>query len=154
MIGIVLVAHAPLGEAFASAARHVFGEVPRLAVIDVLPDAPPGPMIERVAASVEAVGDGDGVLVLTDLFGATPCNIASHVADSQTKVISGANLPMLLRAISYRREPLAVVTEKVVTGGTLGIVQVGSRAPQRQTMVPDGTRDSLRSYHQQQQQQQ
>jgi len=154
MIGIVLVAHEPLGEALASAARHVFGEVPRLTVLDVPPDAEAGPMVERARACVEAVDDGDGVLVLADLFGATPCNIASHVADSQTKVISGVNLPMLLRAISYRREPLSLVAEKVVTGGSLGIVQVGTRAPQRQTMVPDGTRESLRSYHQQQQQQQ
>lgn len=155
MIGLVIVAHQPLGKAFAEAASHVFGPIDRLEVLDVTPDATMALVIARAEQLVTLADSGDGVLVLTDLFGATPSNIAAALADPSVKILAGLNLPMLLRAISYRGEPLSVVAEKAASGGSLGIVNVGSRAPQKQAVVPDATdRDAQRAFQHQQQQQQ
>ncbi|HEU4620696.1 MAG TPA: PTS sugar transporter subunit IIA [Burkholderiaceae bacterium] len=154
MIGIVLIAHQPLGKAFAEAASHVFGDIPCLAVLDVLPEATLQLVVARAEQLVEDVDQGYGVLVLTDLFGATPANIAAALAEPRVKVLAGLNLPMLLRAIGYRQEALAVVAEKAAAGGTLGIVNIGFKAPQRQTVVPDSSnREAQRAFQQQQQQQ-
>lgn len=154
MIGIVLAAHSPLGRALAHAAEHVFGVVPRLAVVDVIPDTPVEKIRQLLQDAVASVETGDGVLILTDLFGATPSNIASQLADARIKVVAGVNLPMLLRAVSYRGETLDSVAEKAASGGTQGIVQVGSKVPQKQAVIPDSSNRQQRSFHQQQQQQQ
>lgn len=154
MIGLLLVAHDPLGSALATAARHVFGEVPDLAVLDVRADSYQVAMRDDARKLIASVDHGDGVLVMTDLFGATPSNIVATLADTHVKVLAGANLPMLLRAICYRAETLATVAEKASSGGTLGILNVGSQAPQNQTNLPDESRESIRRFYQQQQQQQ
>jgi PTS system ascorbate-specific IIA component len=154
VIGIVLIAHDPLASALAKAARHVFGDVPNMEALDIQPEMTPGGMRTESRALIASVNSGDGVLVLTDLFGATPSNIAATLANQDVKVLAGTNLPMLLRAISYRAESLSTVAEKASSGGTLGILNVGSQAPQNQTMVPDETREAVRHFYQQQQQQQ
>lgn len=154
MIGILLVAHRPLGAALAEAARHVYGDVPRLAVLDIVPDATTGLALARAEQLIAEVDGGDGVLVLTDLFGATPSNLAAALVGPSVKVLAGVNLPMLLRAISYRGEALVAVEEKAAAGGALGIVNVGTTAPQRQAVVPDAAnRDAQRAFQAQQQQQ-
>lgn len=72
-------------------------------------------------------------LVLTDLFGATPCNVAQRLVDGvNSRLISGVNLPMLLRAVTYRDEPLDTLMARTLTGGTQGIMQVAITAPQNQ----------------------
>jgi PTS system mannose-specific IIA component len=155
MIGIVLAAHYPLGRALAHAAEHVFGAVPRLVAIDVIPDTSMEKIRQQLLEAVTSVDSGDGVLILTDLFGATPSNIASQLADARIKVVAGVNLPMLLRSVSYRTETLNSVAEKAASGGAQGIVQVGSKVPQKQATMPDS--NSLQqhnSYQQKQQQQQ
>ncbi len=154
MIGIVLIAHRPLGTALAEAARHVYGEVNYLSVLDIIPDATTGLALARAEQLIRDVDTGAGVLVLTDLFGATPANLAAALAGPNVRILAGVNLPMLLRAISYRNEPLLVVEEKAAAGGALGIVQVGSKAPQNQAVVPDAAnRDAQRAFQAQQQQQ-
>ncbi len=152
MIGIVLAAHQPLGRALAEAAEHVFGQVPRLAVVDVVPDTPLEQIRVQMQEAMTRVDVGEGVLVLTDLFGATPSNVVAQLAEPRVKVVAGVNLPMLLRAVSYRGESLAVVAEKAASGGVQGIVQLGSKAPQNQAVVPDPDNRQQRSFHQQQQQ--
>lgn len=154
MIGLVLIAHDPLAGALATAARHVFGDVPDLVVLDIKADTSQVQLRDDAKALIASVDSGEGVLVMTDLFGATPSNIAATLADNTVKVLAGTNLPMLLRAICYRSEPLGTVAEKASSGGTLGILNVGSQAPQNQGIVPDENRETMRHFYQQQQQQQ
>jgi PTS system ascorbate-specific IIA component len=72
-------------------------------------------------------------LVLTDVFGATPCNIAQKVVDGvHSKLVAGVNLPMLLRTVNYRHEPLDVLVARALAGGTQSIMQVAVTAPQNQ----------------------
>mgnify|MGYP002040410517 FL=1 len=75
----------------------------------------------------------DTTLVLTDVFGATPCNVAQRLVDGvRSRLVTGVNLPMLLRAVSYRAEPLDSVVSRAVVGGTQGVMQVAISAPQNQ----------------------
>jgi PTS system ascorbate-specific IIA component len=77
--------------------------------------------------------DVTGVLVLTDIFGATPSNVAQKLVDGvKSRLITGVNLPMLLRAVSYRNEPLDALVSRAVIGGTQGVMQVAIAAPQNQ----------------------
>ena len=70
---------------------------------------------------------GDGVLVLTDIYGATPCNIAMRLLEKgRVEGLSGVNLPMLIRALTYRNEPLAAAVEKALSGGVEGVVHMNS----------------------------
>ena len=83
--------------------------------------------LARARVAVQEVDTGNGVLVLTDAFGATPGNVATQLADAgRVAVVAGVNLPMLLRAVCYRAGPLADLVRKAITGGEQGIVQVGS----------------------------
>jgi PTS system ascorbate-specific IIA component len=77
------------------------------------------------------------VLVGTDLFGATPCNVAQKLVDGiNSRLIAGVNLPMLLRAVTYRNESLDALVTRAVAGGTQGVMQVAVTAPQNQTLKP------------------
>lgn len=137
MIGIFLIAHAPLASALRDCAKHVYScdadAYERLRVLDVLPDADSAVTLDQARALVaEAAGDG-GTLVFTDVFGATPGNVAQQLADNgQTAVVAGVNLPMLLRALCYRGGKLAEVEAKAVAGGHQGIVQVLATPVQHQ----------------------
>ena len=87
------------------------------------------------------------VLVLTDVFGATPCNVAQRVVDGiRSKLVAGVNLPVLLRTVSYRHEPLDALVSRALDGGARGIMQVAITAPQNQARK---TNDQ--SYHDHQQ---
>ena len=79
------------------------------------------------------LGANAPALILTDILGATPANTASKLADgNRCKVLAGVNLPMLLRALTYRNEPLDVLLEKAMTGGAQGILPVDLTTPQKQ----------------------
>lgn len=130
---IFLVAHAPLAHALRECALHVFpdcGEA--LRVLDVSPDSAPEESLEEARALVEDVPERP-LLVLTDLFGATPCNIAQRLANGRpsARLVTGLNLPMLLRAVSYRAEPLDLLVQRAVVGGTQGVMQVAVQAPSK-----------------------
>ena len=76
-------------------------------------------------------------LVLTDVFGATPCNVAQKLVDGvNSKLIAGLNLPMLLRVLTYRHEPLDALVARAVAGGAQGVMQVAITAPQNQVKKP------------------
>lgn len=122
MLGLLLVTHAPLGAAFLQAVAHVYRQSPeRIEAIDVIADQDIDEVNGLVAAAVQRLNDGTGVLVMTDILGATPSNCCSHLQDQvQVAVIAGVNLPMLLRAISYRHEALEKVVELALEGGHKG----------------------------------
>ena len=99
MIGILLVSHEPLGTALLNCTRHIYGRLPvQLAALDVIPDEDPQGATKAAGALMSRINDGSGVLVLTDVFGATPSRIAMGLAEPfRVIVIAGVNLPMLLR---------------------------------------------------------
>jgi PTS system ascorbate-specific IIA component len=130
MTGIVIVVHTPLGSAMLDCASHVMGKVDDVGVHDIHADDAPEDKVPGVLADIMRLGREDGVLVLTDLVGATPANIAkSAVIEAQAQgvqcaVLAGLNTPMLLRALTYRKLPLAETREKALAGGVQGVLRV------------------------------
>jgi mannose PTS system EIIA component len=129
MVGILLMTHAPLGEAFLAAVAHVFrGKVEHLEAIDVVADQDLGDVQSLAAAAIKRLDDGSGVLVITDVKGGTPANCCNRLADAgHVEVIAGISLPMLLRAITYRMDTLDVVVEMALAGAQSGAVRVDNR---------------------------
>ena len=140
MIGLLLLTHAPLGDAFIQAASHVFRTQPeRLEAVDVIADQALDEVHCLANEAVKRLDDGSGVLIMTDIMGGTPANCCQKLSginlgeshgdvkqDEQGKiaVIAGISLPMLLRAITYRNESLEVVMEKALAGGQSGAIQL------------------------------
>jgi PTS system ascorbate-specific IIA component len=155
MVGILLIAHTPLASALAAAAAHVYACAPEragalLRVLDVQPDSDTQATTARARELLREVDTGNGVLVLTDAFGASPGNVATLLAEpARVSVIAGVNLPMLLRALCYREGSLAETTEKALAGGTQGVMQVASTSVQHQGLRPAQGDDLARLHHQQ-----
>jgi PTS system ascorbate-specific IIA component len=130
---ILIMAHAPLASALRECALHVYPEcAAEVIAIDVLAQAQPE---DTLAQALDAAGTAldEGLLVLTDIFGATPANVAQKlVAGSNAKLIAGVNLPMLFRSVCYRHEALDALVARALTGGTQGVMQVAITAPQNQ----------------------
>lgn len=129
MIGILLLTHAPLGQAFIEAATHVFRARPaRLEAIDVSADQDTGEVKQLAHSAIERLDDGSGVLVITDVMGGTPSNCTLPLAQpGHVDVIAGISLPMLLRALTYRNDTLDVVVEMALAGGQGGALRVDNR---------------------------
>ncbi|MET0321373.1 MAG: PTS fructose transporter subunit IIA [Duganella sp.] len=129
MVGILLMTHAPLGQAFIAACAHVFrGPTERLEAIDVIADQDLVEVQQLAAQAIKRLDDGDGVLIMTDVKGGTPSNCCDRLADAgRVEVIAGISLPMLLRAITYRRDTLDVVVEMALAGAQSGAVRVDNR---------------------------
>jgi mannose PTS system EIIA component len=127
-VGILVVAHGTLAASLVECLRHVMGPaLERVDALGVEPDAEPEALVAVAQARLAELDDGGGVLVLTDLFGATPSNVAHRLAvPDRVSVLSGANLPMLVRAYAYRRQALAAVADKAIDGGRDGIGRFGA----------------------------
>jgi len=105
MIGLVLVTHGRLAEEFIAATEHVVGNQLNLRAISIGPDDDIEQRRRDILAAVEAVDDGAGVILLTDMFGGTPSNLAiSVMAETGAEVLAGINLPMLIKLASVRGE--------------------------------------------------
>jgi PTS system mannose-specific IIA component len=131
---ILIIAHAPLAHALRTCALHVFPDCgPNITALDVQPNLAPE---ESLASARIILGENRaaGTLVLTDLFGATPCNVAQKlVAEGvNARLVTGVNLPMLLRTVTYCHESLDALVSRAVVGGTQGVMQVAIAAPQNQ----------------------
>jgi PTS system ascorbate-specific IIA component len=133
MNGIFIIAHAPLASAFLRCVLHIFPDTALgVAAFDVQPNMPPEETLAQAAMALEQLGTAQ-TLVLTDIFGATPCNVAQKLADGvNTKLVTGMNLPMLLRAVCYRAEPLDALVARALVGASQGVMQVAVTAPQNQ----------------------
>ena len=104
MIGMVLVTHGNLAQEFISALEHVVGPQSRVKAVCIGPDDDMEKRREDILRSVAAVDDGDGVVLLTDMFGGTPSNLAISIMDNaNVEVIAGVNLPMLIKLASVRQ---------------------------------------------------
>ncbi len=126
MIGIFLITHTSLGESLIQCACHVLNKRPaQLAQIGVSAQDDPLDILPTARALLALVDSGEGVLILTDIFGATPANIALKLQKpDKVEVVAGVNLPMLLRALTYRDRDLPTLVAKAVSGGRDGIAHV------------------------------
>ena len=119
MIGLVLVTHGRLAEEFIAATEHVVGPQTGIVAVCIGPDDDIALRREEIIRAVEQVNEGDGVIVLTDMFGGTPSNLAISLLErSGIEVIAGMNLPMLIKLASVRdSEPLATAVAKAQDSG-------------------------------------
>lgn len=147
MIGILIVAHAPLASALRDCALHVFPECAAgVQALDIAPNASPEESLMLAKAAMTQLNTSE-VLLLSDVFGATPSNVAEKLNNGiDTRLLAGVNLPMLLRSVCYRHESLDALVARAQAGGTQGIMPVGFTAPQNQS----GPRHAP-SYHDHQQ---
>lgn len=130
MIGILIIAHGNLGDSLLHCANHVFGTPPtQLRQLGVTVNDDPNRLMPLVRELIQELDDGSGVLVLTDIYGATPSNLTCRLIEpGKVECVAGVNLPMLVRALTYRNEPLETVAEKAISGGREGVVHVTREA--------------------------
>ena len=126
MVGILLITHGGLGSCLLECATHVMGIRPEhAAALAVRPNDDPGIVLEQAQKLAASLDQGQGVLVMSDMFGATPSNIARRLLEpGRIEGLAGANLPMLVRALTYRNEPLSQLAEKAVTGCIAGALRM------------------------------
>ena len=131
---ILLIAHAPLAHALRECALHVFADCgDDVSVLDVPPHESPEATL-AAAQTLLAHSGAARTLVLADVFGATPSNVAHRLVEgTSARLLVGVNLPMLLRSVCYRHENLDQLVTRAQAGGTQGVMTVGSTAPQNQT---------------------
>jgi mannose PTS system EIIA component len=126
MIGILIVSHGAFGESLIHSASHVLGKRPLfLRQVGVTVHDDPEAIIPVAEDLIRFLDQGKGVLVLTDIYGATPSNIAAKLLKpGRVEGVAGVNLPMLIRALTYRDEPLEVALEKALSGASEGILRM------------------------------
>ena len=144
---ILIIAHSPLANALRQCALHVFPDCGSgVLVLDVLPNVSPEETQGSARILMEQINTPQ-ILVLTDVFGATPCNVAQRLVDGvKSKLVAGVNLPMLLRTVNHRHETLDSLVSRAVLGGAQGVMQVAITAPQNQA-----TRSNDQNHHDHQQ---
>ena len=125
-VGLLLISHEGLGAALLECSRVALGRCPLpVRMLYASRDCDPAKLLKEAEGLVAALDTGSGVLVLTDLYGATPCNIAARlVANPGIRVVSGMNLPMLIRVLNYPNLDLDTLADKAVTGGQDGVMRV------------------------------
>ena len=126
MVGILIVSHGAFGESLIHCASHVLGKRPLyLRQLGVTIHDDPDAILPVAEDLIRFLDQGSGVLVFTDIYGATPSNIAARILrPGQVEGIAGVNLPMLIRALTYRDEPLEGVIDKALTGGQDGLTRM------------------------------
>jgi mannose PTS system EIIA component len=151
MTQIVIVAHAPLASSLQAVAQHVYPDCGAgLQSVDVAATA----SVEQVEQAVRAclapaLARGDDVLLLVDVFGATPCNAALAAAEgARVRVVAGVNVPMLWRTLCYQGQPLEDLVGRAVAGASQGVMHVS--VPRRQNQgQPPPSHDPVQHHHQQ-----
>jgi PTS system ascorbate-specific IIA component len=140
MVGIVIVAHTPVASAMLGFAEHIYGSSPeRIRAVDIAPYEDTKASFDRVMKAAYAVNSGNGILILTDVMGATPANVASKLEalgplsglNTPVIVLAGLNLPMLMRCITHRGDGLEELAQKALVGGQLGILRLGTKVEQQ-----------------------
>jgi mannose PTS system EIIA component len=129
MINIIVIAHAEIANSFAHCVEHILAKrINNLHILAVKKTEHTENILnnaKELIAKISKVRDDYQILVLADLFGATPSNIASKlVIKDKIELITGLNLPMLIRAISYSKEQLSVCVKKVLEGACEGIIHI------------------------------
>lgn len=123
MIGILIITHNQVGQAILDAAVSVFGKCPMpTKVLMVSQASDPDERLQKAQSLKNELNDGDGVLIITDMYGSTPSNIATRLSGEHTVVLAGLNLPMLVRIMNYPQLPLTELADKAISGGRDGVV--------------------------------
>jgi PTS system ascorbate-specific IIA component len=126
MIGILIITHGTLGESLIHCASHVLNKrPPRVKQLGITAQDDPFNLLPQARALIKELDDGDGVLILSDIYGGSPANIASKlIAPGRVEGVAGVNLPMLIRVLTYRDRPLQTAVVKAVSGGCDGVVRI------------------------------
>jgi mannose PTS system EIIA component len=127
MIGIVIVTHCNLGQELIRSAEFIGGRLGQARAVSLNPGDPDESLRERIAQAIDQVNTGDGVILLTDMFGGTPSNISlSFLADEKVEVVTGVNLPMLVGLASKRKgKSLNQVAREIKDYGLRSIALAG-----------------------------
>ena len=130
MIGILIIAHGPLGESLIHSASHVMGgRPPLLDQLGIGMHDDPTFLLPRARRLVNELDQGQGVLILSDIYGATPCNIVGRLLEpGRIEGVAGVNLPMLVRTLTYRNGNLMTLVQKAVSGGREGVIHFTEEA--------------------------
>jgi PTS system ascorbate-specific IIA component len=130
-VGVLLVTHGKLGHYLLGTMTDTMGPLPlRVDVLEVRRVQDPNVLLRQGGRMIERLDQGEGVLILTDAFGSTPSNIASHLhVEGRTTVVAGINLPMLLRIFNYPTLDLKGMASAAVEAGQRGIVVCEKPAP-------------------------
>ena len=122
-VSILLITHDKIGQSMLDTAGKIIGDIPlTIERLGISMNAQLEETLDKAHARIEKLDEGDGVLILTDLYGATPSNIARQLQSGNIAVITGLNLPMLIRVLNYPRLNLSEMVEKAVSGGHDGII--------------------------------
>jgi mannose PTS system EIIA component len=126
MIGVLIIGHDTLPESLAQAATHVLGARPtQLDVLSVCCEDDPLDLLPRARAALAKLDSGEGVVIFSDIYGATPCNLVGKLIDpGHVEAVAGVNLPMLVRAFTYRNKDLDTMIKKAVSGGCEGVLHL------------------------------
>ena len=126
MIGILLITHGTLGESMIHCASHVLNKrPPRLKQLGVTAQDDPMLLLPQARALTKELNDGAGVLILSDMYGGTPSNLASKlVSPGNIEAVAGVSLPMLIRVLTYRDRDLQTIVTKAISGGCEGVIRV------------------------------
>ena len=126
MVGILIIPHGAFGETLIHCASHVLARRPqRVRQVGVTMHDEPEFILTQAQDLVRQLDNGSGVLIFTDILGATPSNIATRLlVPGKVEGVAGVNLPMLIRALTYREEKLDCVVKKAVSGGVEGVVHI------------------------------
>lgn len=128
MIGILIVTHGEIGKSLLDSAAQILGSRPaQSSTLSVWRQDDPDDLVLRARELMEQIDAGDGVLILTDLFGATPGNVVSKLLeDGHVEGVSGVSLPMLLRVLTSRNGSIAAAVQRALSGGTEGLVHMNT----------------------------
>jgi PTS system mannose-specific IIA component len=126
LIGILIVAHDSLGDSLVRAVTHVLGtRPPQFEVLSVAATDDPLQLLPAAREQVARLDSGDGVMIFSDIFGATPCNLACKLLQpGRVEGLAGVNLPMLVRAFTYRNKDMETMLKKAVSGGCDGVLHI------------------------------
>jgi len=128
VIGVLILTHGSTGEHMLATALQIVGNTPiRSAALGVEPDADPQAVIDRARTVAAQLDGGSGVLILTDMYGATPGNVAGALlADGRVEGVAGLSLPMLLRVLTGRNGSLPGAVKRALSGGAEGLVHMNT----------------------------
>lgn len=125
MVSLLIITHNNVGGALFDAALSVLGSCPLpFEILPVSQNCDPEERLQKAQAHLDKLNQGDGVLVVTDMFGSTPSNIATKLASNNVTIITGLNLPMLIRIMNYPELSLEKLANKAVSGGQNGVIEV------------------------------
>jgi len=126
MIGVLIIAHDTLPDSLVQAVTHVLGaRPPQFEALSVSATDDPLDLLPNARKVVSDLDTGDGVLIFSDIYGATPCNLAGKLhVPGRVELVAGVNLPMLVRAFTYREKGMDTMVTKAVSGGRDGVLRI------------------------------